>query len=139
MLRLRGRRPTNLGVAHGRFSAPPTGKPNWVSSQVDGADPHYIAPLRFEGDAKAAMQRLTDVIAKMPRVEIKEARDDYLGAEFSTPLMGFVDDVEFYTDGTVIHARSASRLGARDFGVNRRRIEAIREAFAVPGRAGLTD
>jgi uncharacterized protein (DUF1499 family) len=133
MFRLRGRRPKNLGVANGRFSAPPTWKPNWVSSQVDGADPHYIAPLSFKGDAEAAMKRLEGVIARMPRVEIKDTRGDYLGAEFSTPLMGFVDDVEFYTDGKVIHARSSSRLGVRDFGVNRKRIEAIREAFAVTG------
>jgi uncharacterized protein (DUF1499 family) len=133
MFKLRGRRPKNLGVAHGRFNAPPTRKPNWVSSQVDGSDPHYIAPLRFEGDARAAMRRLKDVIARMPRVEIREVRDDYLDAEFSTPLLGFVDDVEFYNDGRVIHTRSSPRLGVRDFGVNRKRIEAIRKAFAAAG------
>ena len=42
--------------------------------------------------------------------------------------MGFVDDVEFTYDDKdgVIQLRSASRLGRGDFGVNRRRIEAIR-------------
>jgi len=49
--------------------------------------------------------------------------------EFSTPLMGFVDDVEFYCDGKAIQVRSASRLGYSDLGVNRKRIEAIRAAF----------
>ncbi|MEY2896226.1 MAG: hypothetical protein RL669_495, partial [Pseudomonadota bacterium] len=29
----------------------------------------------------------------------------------------------------VIHVRSASRLGRRDFGVNRERVEAIRAAY----------
>ena len=43
--------------------------------------------------------------------------------------MGFVDDVEFYCDGTAIQVRSASRLGYSDLGVNRKRVEAIREAF----------
>jgi uncharacterized protein (DUF1499 family) len=45
--------------------------------------------------------------------------------------MGFVDDVEFYLDETsqVIHVRSASRLGQSDLGVNRQRIEAIRNKF----------
>ena len=44
-------------------------------------------------------------------------------------LMGFVDDVEFYCDGTAIQVRSASRLGYSDLGVNRKRVEVIREAF----------
>jgi uncharacterized protein (DUF1499 family) len=42
--------------------------------------------------------------------------------------MGYVDDVEFALDeksGT-IQVRSASRLGIRDFDVNRKRVEAIR-------------
>ena len=48
--------------------------------------------------------------------------------------MGFVDDAEFALDASarVIHAKSAARLGVRDFGVNRKRIEAIRASFAVP-------
>jgi uncharacterized protein (DUF1499 family) len=42
--------------------------------------------------------------------------------------MGFVDDVEFLADRAsgVVHVRSASRLGRRDFGVNRARIEELR-------------
>jgi uncharacterized protein (DUF1499 family) len=45
--------------------------------------------------------------------------------------MGFVDDVEFFVDParSVIQVRSASRLGHRDFGVNRKRIESLRAAF----------
>jgi uncharacterized protein (DUF1499 family) len=42
--------------------------------------------------------------------------------------MGFVDDVEFLHDPAkgVVHVRSASRLGRRDFGVNRERVERLR-------------
>jgi len=42
--------------------------------------------------------------------------------------MRFVDDTEFWFDPAagVIHVRSASRVGSKDFGVNRARIEAIR-------------
>ena len=52
----------------------------------------------------------------------------YLYAEFKSAGLGFVDDVEFALDekAGVIHVRSASRLGVRDFDVNRKRIEAIR-------------
>ena len=130
MFKFTGKRPQNLGVNKGRL-APPSRKPNNVSSQADPADKaHYIAPLSFVGDAKAAMKRLHDLVDDMPRVAIVDSRPDYLYAEFSTPLMGFVDDVEFHCDGKVIHARSASRLGYSDLGVNRTRIEAIRKAFA---------
>ena len=47
--------------------------------------------------------------------------------------MGFVDDLELQVDPTarVIHVRSASRLGHRDFGVNRARVESLRAAFAA--------
>jgi hypothetical protein len=47
-------------------------------------------------------------------------------AEFSTPLLGFTDDVELYSDGKVLHVRSSSRLGVRDFNVNRKRVESLR-------------
>ncbi|MBL8510073.1 MAG: DUF1499 domain-containing protein, partial [Betaproteobacteria bacterium] len=57
----------------------------------------------------------------------------YLYMEFKTPGLGYVDDVEFALDAknNLIQVRSASRLGIRDFDVNRKRIEAIRAQFAV--------
>jgi uncharacterized protein (DUF1499 family) len=59
-------------------------------------------------------------------------RDGYLHVEFTSATMGFVDDVEFVLDAPArtIHVRSSSRLGYRDFGVNRERVEKIRSAFA---------
>ena len=50
-------------------------------------------------------------------------------ARFRSKMMGFVDDVEFYNDGKAVQVRSSSRLGIRDFDVNRKRVEAIRAAF----------
>jgi len=130
MFKFSGKRPTHLGVTNGRLSPPPR-KPNCVSSQADPADTqHYVAPIGFAGDPATAMKKLRDVIEDMPRVEVIEARPDYLYAEFSTKLMGYVDDVEFYNDGKTIQVRSASRLGYSDMGVNRKRVEAIRKEFA---------
>jgi uncharacterized protein (DUF1499 family) len=126
MFKFSGRRPKDLGATGGKFTAAPTWKPNWVSSQVEASDKHYIAPLKGGADAKAALQKLTKVVEGYPRANIVERKDGYLYAEFSTPLMGFTDDVEFVAAGNVIHARSSSRLGIRDFDVNRKRIEAIR-------------
>jgi uncharacterized protein (DUF1499 family) len=129
MFKFSGKRPKNLGVTNGRL-APTSPKPNNVSSQADPADAaHYVPPLTFRGDSKAALKKLRSVIEAMPRTQVVDSRGDYLYVEFSTPLMGYVDDVEFYNDGKVIHVRSASRLGYSDLGVNRKRVEAIRKAF----------
>lgn len=116
-------RPANLGVTNGRF-APCKRTPNCVSSQADPADAeHSIAPIAFRGDAMAAVRKAVEA---MPRTRIISADSHYLYAEFRSRLLRYVDDVEFLFHENVIHVRSASRLGRRDFGVNRKRIEEIR-------------
>ena len=118
------RRPRNLGVIGGRLS-PCRRTPNCVSSQADPADKeHYVAPIPFKGDAIAAVRK---AVESMPRSRIISADSHYLYAEFRSALLHYVDDVEFHYDGTVIHVRSASRLGRRDFGVNRARVEELRK------------
>ena len=129
MFKFSGKRPLNLGVRDGKLAAPPS-TPNCVSSQAPD-EGHHVAPLSFTGDPGVAMQRLKAIVQAMPRTQVIDSRADYLYAEFSTPLMGFVDDVEFYCDGKVIHVRSASRLGYSDLGVNRKRVAAIRKAFGM--------
>lgn len=126
-----GTRPSNLGVKDGSLAACP-GTPNCVSSQAAQTDAeHFIAPLTYQGDAAEAIAQLKSVIQSMERTAIVNETENYLYAEFTTALMGFVDDVEFYLDPTagVIHVRSASRLGQSDLGVNRKRIEEIRAKF----------
>jgi uncharacterized protein (DUF1499 family) len=128
-----GTQPDNLGVRDGRL-APAKRTPNNVSSQADrNADAaHYIEPLRYSGDSRQAWAALRRVIDAMPRVKIVASEPNYLHAEFSSRLMGYVDDAEFYLDekAGVIQVRSASRLGRSDFGVNRERIETIRANLA---------
>ena len=122
------KRPHNLGVKEGRL-APPKTTPNCVSSQADPADAeHYIAPIAFKGEAPAAMAAVRKAVESMQDTTVISAERNYLYAEFRTRTMRFVDDVEFLFDekAGVIHVRSASRLGRRDFGVNRARVEAIR-------------
>ncbi|HEY5292388.1 MAG TPA: DUF1499 domain-containing protein [Burkholderiales bacterium] len=128
-----GTRPDNLGVHDARL-APPKRTPNNVNSQVDkNADAeHYIEPLRYTADARQAWAALRRVIDGMQRVKVIASEPNYLYAEFSSRLMGYVDDTEFYLDekAGVIQVRSASRLGRSDFGVNRERIETIRAKLA---------
>jgi uncharacterized protein (DUF1499 family) len=130
-----GSPPTNLGAKDGRL-APCPSSPNCVASQaVPGDATHHIAPIAFTGDARAAWRALREVVAASARAQIVAERDDYLRAEFASKVMGFVDDVEFLLDpgARAIHVRSASRLGYRDFGVNRARIEALRAQLAARG------
>jgi uncharacterized protein (DUF1499 family) len=121
-------RPDNLGVKDGRL-APPRRTPNCVSSQADPADAeHYIAPISFKGDAAAAMAAVRAAVEGMRDSSIIRAESGYIHAEFRTRIMRFIDDVEFHFDEKAgrIEVRSASRLGRRDFGVNRARVESLR-------------
>ena len=127
-----GDRPTNLGVKAGKL-APCPSSPNCVISQGDADAEHAIAPLAYSGDPTAAMARLVAVVKAMPRTAVVESTDSYLYTEFTSQWMGYVDDVEFYLDpdASAIQVRSASRLGQSDLGVNRKRVEAIRQALGV--------
>ena len=117
------RRPDNLGVTGGRL-APCRRTPNCVSSQADPSDrEHYIAPIAFRGDAIEAVRK---AVESLPRTTVISANSSYLYAEFRSKLLGYVDDVEFFYDGNAIQVRSASRLGRRDFNVNRNRVEQLR-------------
>lgn len=128
-----GKAPANIGVRDGRLK-PPAKTPNCVTSQADlwpdANQREYarIAPITPQGDGKATIAKIAKVIEDLPGSHIVERRDDYLYAQFTTPLMRFVDDVEFWFDPAagVVQVRSASRVGRKDFGVNRARIENIR-------------
>jgi uncharacterized protein (DUF1499 family) len=128
-----GERPDNLGVTMGKLSPCPT-SPNCVSSQAEETDKkHQIEPLKYESSAKRAFAHLKEIIEEMDNAKIIKSDAHYLYAEFTSSLMGYVDDVEFFLDrkSDVIQVRSASRLGQSDLGVNRKRIEEIRSKFTA--------
>ena len=79
------------------------------------------------------MAALQQVVTTAPGARVVRASPEYLYAEFRSRVMRFVDDVEFALDAArgVIHVRSASRVGVRDFGVNRARVEALRTALTA--------
>lgn len=115
--------------------APCPGSPNCVSSLSDDPE-HSVDPLRYEGSAEAARERLRRVLRGLPRVRLVTDEPRYLRAEFTSALFRFVDDVEFRIEERepVIQVRSASRTGYYDFGVNRRRVEEIRRLFEAGER-----
>lgn len=115
-----GDRPATLGVQNNVLAGCPD-SPNCVCS-FETRDSHSIAPLQGSlADVRAAL-------SQMPRTQIIGEEGDYLYAEFTSRLMGYVDDVEFLAvpAENIVHVRSASRLGYSDMGVNRERVEMIR-------------
>ncbi len=133
---LAGKTPGNLGVVDGRLK-PPSQTPNSVSSQAllypehPQKDYAGIAPLKFSGDGEKAMASLAELLQNTERTVIVMREPGYIYAQCSTALLKFTDDVEFWLDRAngVIQVRSSSRLGRKDFEVNRARIEAIRAKF----------
>jgi len=124
-------RPEGLGVTNGQLKPCP-GSPNCVSTlstrddAYENRSPLPMPPLTTQSGPEA-IERLAAIVKDMPRTTIIEQTDNYLYVEFRTFAMRFVDDVEFFADEAngVIHYRSASRLGRKDFGVNGKRMESI--------------
>ena len=130
------KRPDNLGVKDGRL-APPKTTPNCVSSQADPADAeHYIAPIAYKADAAAAMAAARKAVESMEGATVIRQDGNYLYAEYRTKIMKYVDDLELLYDAGagVFHVRSASRLGRRDFGVNRARVESLRRRLEAAAK-----
>lgn len=105
-------------------------KPNCVSSQAQDLA-HSIEPFSYSDSAQEALHRLKTALATEQRLTVITEQGNYLHAEARSMVFRFVDDVEFlfYPGHKLIHVRSASRSGYSDLGVNRRRIERIRQAF----------
>jgi uncharacterized protein (DUF1499 family) len=124
-----GTRPSNLGVHDGKL-APCPESPNCVSTFATDKT-HAAKPLSYTGTMDQAKQKLITVINSLPRTRIISDKGDYLDVEFTSQLWRFVDDVEFAFDDSAktIQFRSASRLGKGDMGVNRKRMETVRERF----------
>ena len=135
---LRGTAPQDLGLRDGKLKAPST-SPNSVSSQADLWPGHpqqayaRIAPLAVPGGPDTAMARLKATVQSTAGAAVVKAEGDYLYAQFTTPLMRYTDDVEFWFDRAagVVQVRSASRLGQGDMGANRKRIESLRTRLAA--------
>ncbi len=127
--------PATLGLHQGAL-APCPATPNCVATEGAPAG-RRLEPLPYLGDPAATREALRAVILAMPRTRIERETGDYLHATFRTPVIGFIDDVEFRFDDAarVVHFRSASRLGRSDLGVNRRRMETLRARYLSRGNA----
>ncbi len=125
-----GMRPTHLGV-HDSALAPCPSSPNCVSSDAKDSA-HHVPAFELSQPAPEAWRVARDLVADLPRTVIVTETSDYLHAECSSAILGFVDDLELHlrpSQGSIA-VRSASRLGHGDLGVNRRRVEKLRGLLA---------
>ncbi len=117
-----------VGIEDGTLRPCPD-SPNCICSEpyteTDAA--HQISPVKLSGKNIAAPWKLLkQAVIEQGGVIITE-REDYLHAEFTSPVFRFVDDLELRMDrqNRTVHIRSASRVGRSDLGANRKRVEAI--------------
>ena len=122
-------RSQDLGVSpSGELAACPD-SPNCISSTASKPE-QFLEPWPYAGSAEQARARLLLILRLLPNVKLIAEGETYLAAEVRVAQL-FVDDVEFLIDPQqrVVHFRSASRFGTGDFGVNRKRLQRIGEAF----------
>jgi uncharacterized protein (DUF1499 family) len=124
LLHLEGPVPADLGVRGERLAPCP--------SPAHCAEAHW--PVQNPLDA---LQRLLPAVLSLEGVEMVETTDRYLHATVTSRFFGFVDDLELLADpdhGQIL-ARSQSRLGDSDLGVNGRRLERLAQALSASSRS----
>ncbi|KAL9258705.1 hypothetical protein AKJ16_DCAP24130 [Drosera capensis] len=154
ILNLGGKKPEYLGVqnATGSLALCPATS-NCISTSENASDRlHYAPPWNYNPDEgrgrknpvtrEQAMQELLEVIESTRPDNftplIMEKKDDYIRVEYQSPILGLIDDVEFWFrpgKRSIVEYRSASRLGNFDFDYNRKRVKALREALEKKGWA----
>ena len=119
----------NLGLSKGQLIK--CGKnPNCVSSQTTQRSMR-IAPINASDTPELTWLMLRDLVETIPQAILISGNESYRHYQFTTPLMGFIDDVELLFDRKkqLIQVKSASRVGQSDFGANRERVELLREVL----------
>jgi uncharacterized protein (DUF1499 family) len=118
-----------LGVENGQLKAL-SSKPNNVSTQAKSEEKR-IPVLPAKETPEATIAALKTAIDQYGHARIVKETQDYLYVVFTTSVVRFHDDAEFWIDikNNQVHFRSASRVGYSDMGLNRKRYEALSEYY----------
>jgi len=109
-------------------------KPNCVSSLAK--NPKYrVEPFLLKNDPKTSWDIVQKTIGSLPRTKIVSSNNIDIHAECRSMIFRFVDDLTLHLNPSksIVHIRSASRIGYSDLGVNRRRIETLRKKLQQKG------
>lgn len=121
LLHLAGPVPSDLGLHEGHLAACTTpahcSREDWPVA-----------------DPRTALASLLPAVLALDGVAVVETSADYLHATVASRLFGFVDDLELHAaaERGMLEARSVSRLGDSDLGVNARRLQTLRRALEPP-------
>lgn len=121
--------PDHVGDQSGNFAEMPS-SPNAVSSRTEDEEKR-VEPLTLQGDITSAKELLKTVLDDIEEIHVEKETDHYIHAVFTTNLMRYKNDIEFFfdEDAGVIHYRSESRVGYSDMGENRKQFEMIRDKY----------
>lgn len=102
--------------------------PNCVSSDAQD-ELHTIAPFKLNVPADQAWAEIKAAVMQLSRTRVVSEKDGYLHAESRSLIFRFVDDLQLQLreQEGIIAVYSASRVGHSDFGINRQRIETLRQ------------
>ncbi len=103
--------------------------PNCVSSRDKGDA--FIEPFVLKEDPQQAWPEIIKILKAMPRTEISKQSPGYIHATATSLIFRFTDDLELQlsSDSKTVDVRSASRTGYSDMGVNRERVDELRQAL----------
>lgn len=124
---------SRLGLVDSKLTPCPS-SPNCVSSDTENAE-QKIEPFAFTMPPEKVWGSLIDHVSQLPRTRIVRQEAHYLHVACRSRLFGFIDDLEFHLrpEQKIVAVRSASRTGYYDFGVNRSRVEKLRQALQEAG------
>lgn len=100
-------------------------KPNCVSTQELRSD-YQVAPFELISDT-TTIDEIEQVALTLKRTKTVNKTDDRLHLESTSLVFRFVDDLHIVKQGSQLQVRSKSRVGYSDFGVNKKRVEALRQ------------
>lgn len=116
-----------LGIYNDKLLPLPN-TPNCVATQ-SGTSTQLMEPISYATNRETAHKKLLQIINQMPRTTLVQNEPEYIYVVFRSAFFGFPDDVEFQFADNKIHFRAAARLGRSDLGVNRKRMENIKQLF----------
>ena len=124
--------PIMLGMNENAERGGCPGTPNCVSSYASTED-HAIEPIACPAPGEIAIAAFADAMDTLPDVE---RRSDTAWVVYSRTFR-FPDDVTIEISDRGIEVYSASRLGSGDLGVNRRRMETMRDLLEDDPRGAV--
>jgi uncharacterized protein (DUF1499 family) len=123
----------NIGLKDGVLKPCPN-MPNCIGSMHKDDTEHYNQAWKYQTTKSKAIQALLIILESNGKASIISSSENYIHAEYTISLFGFVDDVEFYFPDTgLIHYRSASRVGYWDVGANKSRLKKIKNKLKEKG------